>query len=131
MDKGQDHLGYLNADGSQPLTEREGEIFPCVPPLIQLEVMDEGLAKLLRRAPRLQAVHLPGLPADRTRYPFIFLHNIGNASRWDALDMRRHPLAEQTMEEGKQQFMHDAGRAEITLLGRNAVHLREFEFQST
>ncbi|QQA59950.1 hypothetical protein JC965_17175 [Aeromonas caviae] len=65
--------------------------------------------------------HFPKIP----RRTLIFLHNIGNASRWDALDMRRHPLAEQTMEEGKQQFMHDAGRAEITRLGRRLQHLRK------
>lgn len=57
---------------ASPSLSVKARSFPACHPLIQLEVMDEGLAKLLRRAPRLQAVHLPGLPADRTRYPFIF-----------------------------------------------------------
>ena len=61
--------------------------------------MDEGLASCSARAtPPGRAP--PGLPADRTRYPFIFLHNIGNASRWDALDMRRHPLQSRQWKKG-------------------------------
>ena len=74
--------------------------------------------------PRLQAIAPPSLPADRTRYPFIFLPQHRQRFAGMPSICSATPLQSEPMEENSNSCT-TLGEPEITRLGRRLQHLRK------